>query len=75
MYSVATLTFGKAAHLAFMEPLARFMLWVAVAAWALVAAAFLARLVRHPHEPSSGSPAPPSGTATAYDMTTEKKLP
>ncbi len=58
MYSVATLTFGKAAHLAFMEPLARFMLWVAVAAWALVAAAFLARLVRHPHEPSSGSPAP-----------------
>ena len=31
MYSVATLSFGKAAHLAFMEPLARFMLWVAVA--------------------------------------------
>ena len=58
MYSVATLTFGKAAHLAFMEPLARFMLWVAVAAWALVATAFLARLVRHPHEPSSGSPTP-----------------
>jgi tellurite resistance protein TehA-like permease len=48
MYSVATLTFGKAAHLAFMEPLARFMLWVAVAAWALVGAAFLARLVRPP---------------------------
>lgn len=46
MYSVATLTFGRAAHLAFMEPLARFMLWVAVAAWALVAAAFLARLAR-----------------------------
>jgi len=69
MYSVATLTLGKAAHLAFMGPLARFMLWVAVAAWALVAAAFLARLVRHPHEPSSGSPAP------SYDMTTEKKLP
>ena len=75
MYSVATLTFGKAAHLAFMEPLARFMLWVAVAAWALVAAAFLARLVRHPHEPSSGSPTPSSGTAPTYDMTTEKKLP
>ena len=75
MYSVATLTFGKAAHLAFMEPLARFMLWVAVAAWALVAAAFLTRLVRHPHEPSSGSPAPSPGTAPAYDMTTEKKLP
>jgi hypothetical protein len=40
---VATLSFGKAAHLAFMEPLSRFMLWVAVAAWALVAAAFLVR--------------------------------
>lgn len=51
------------------------MLWVAVAAWALVAVAFLARLVRHPHEPSSGSPAPSPGTAPAYDMTTEKKLP
>jgi tellurite resistance protein TehA-like permease len=46
MYSVATLTFGKAAHLAFMEPLARFMLWVAVAAWMVVAAAFLAKLAR-----------------------------
>jgi tellurite resistance protein TehA-like permease len=48
MYSVATLSFGKAAHLAFMEPLSRFMLWVAVAAWVLVAAAFVARLVRQP---------------------------
>jgi tellurite resistance protein TehA-like permease len=67
MYSVATLTFGKAARLAFMEPLARFMIWVAVAAWALVAAAFLARLARHP--PSS------SGTAATYDMTTKKELP
>ncbi|MGH3123846.1 MAG: tellurite resistance/C4-dicarboxylate transporter family protein, partial [Streptosporangiaceae bacterium] len=37
MYSVATLTFGQVARLAFMEPLARFMLWVAVAAWVLVA--------------------------------------
>jgi tellurite resistance protein TehA-like permease len=53
MYSVATLTFGKAAHLAFMEPIARFMLWVAVTAWALVAAAFLARLARRP-APASG---------------------
>ena len=75
MYSVATLTFGKAAHLGFMEPLARFMLWAAVAAWALVAAAFLARLARHPAEPASGAPPPSSGTAPAYDMTTEKKLP
>jgi tellurite resistance protein TehA-like permease len=40
MYSVATLTFGRAVHLTFMEPLARFMFWVAVAAWVLVAAAF-----------------------------------
>jgi len=29
-----------------MEPLARFIFWVAVAAWAAVAAAFLVRLVR-----------------------------
>jgi tellurite resistance protein TehA-like permease len=43
MYSVATLTFGKVAHLAFMEPLSRFMLWVALAAWVAVAAAFIAR--------------------------------
>jgi tellurite resistance protein TehA-like permease len=42
MYSVATLAFGKAAHLAFMEPLSRFMLWVALAAWVAVAAAFAA---------------------------------
>ena len=44
MYSVATLTFGKVAHLAFMEPLSRFMLWVAMAAWVAVAAAFAARI-------------------------------
>jgi tellurite resistance protein TehA-like permease len=71
MYSVATLTFGKAAHLAFMEPLARFMLWVAIAAWALVAAAFLARLARHPEESASGAPATYSGTAATHG--TEKK--
>ena len=62
MYSVATLTFGKAARLAFMEPLARFMLWVAVAVWVLVAAAFLARLVRQPGERASGPPAPSAAT-------------
>jgi tellurite resistance protein TehA-like permease len=44
MYSVATLTFGKIAHLAFMEPLSRFMLWVAMAAWVAVAAALVARI-------------------------------
>jgi tellurite resistance protein TehA-like permease len=38
MYSVATLTFGKVTHLAFMEPLSRFMIWVAVVAWVAVAA-------------------------------------
>jgi tellurite resistance protein TehA-like permease len=75
MYSVATLTFGRAAHLAFMEPLARFMLWIAVAAWALVAAAFLARLARHPSQPASGAPTPSPGTAATYDMTAEKELP
>jgi tellurite resistance protein TehA-like permease len=46
MYSVATLTFGKVAHLAFMEPLSRFMLWVALAAWIAVAAALVARIRR-----------------------------
>jgi tellurite resistance protein TehA-like permease len=44
MYSVATLAYGKAAHLAFMEPLSRFMLWVAVAAWLAVAAALVVRI-------------------------------
>jgi tellurite resistance protein TehA-like permease len=48
MYSVATLTFGQAAHLAFMAPLARFMFWVAVAAWVLVAAAFIRSVARKP---------------------------
>jgi len=57
MYSVATLSFGKAAGLTFMEPLSRFMLWVAVAAWVLVAAAFLARLARRPGDRTTG-PAP-----------------
>ena len=45
MYSVATAAFGKAARLAFMEPLSRFMLWVAVAAWIAVAAAFVVRIL------------------------------
>jgi tellurite resistance protein TehA-like permease len=45
MYSVATLTFGKAAHLAFTEPLSRFTLWIALAAWVAVAAAFVARIL------------------------------
>ena len=75
MYSVATLTFGKDTRLAFMEPLARFMIWVAVAAWVLVAAAFIARFARHPEEPQSGMPVPSSGAAATRDTTTEKELP
>src|SRR5262249_24849270 len=46
MYSVATYSFGKAAGLSFMQPLSRGVLWVAIAAWLLVAAAGLARLAR-----------------------------
>jgi len=49
MYSVATLTFGMSTHQNFMEPLARFMLWVAVAAWALVAAALCVRVAKAWH--------------------------
>jgi len=45
MYAVATLTFGQAARLSFMPPIAHVMLWVAVAAWTLVAAAFAARVL------------------------------
>lgn len=43
MYSVATATFGQAAGLAFMTPIARVALWVAVVAWVLVAVAFAVR--------------------------------
>lgn len=57
MYSVATLSFGKVTHLDFMEPLSRFMLWVAVDAWVVVAAAFLARLAGRPGGPERGAPA------------------
>ncbi len=51
MYSVATLTFGKIAHLGFMAPLARFMIWVTVGAWILVAAAFVVSLARASKKP------------------------
>ena len=61
MYSVATLSFGKVAHLSFMEPLSRFMLWVAVAAWVVVAVAFIARIGRRSAEPASGAPAASAG--------------
>ena len=46
MYSVATLAYGQAAGISFMAPLARVMIWVAVAAWILVAAAFLRQRAR-----------------------------
>jgi tellurite resistance protein TehA-like permease len=46
MYSVATLSFGKVAGLSFMGPLSRFMIWVAVVVWTLVAIAFIIRLTR-----------------------------
>jgi tellurite resistance protein TehA-like permease len=55
MYSVATLSYGAVAHLTFMEPVARFMLWVAVGAWAAVAAAFIVRLARRTSEPGVGA--------------------
>src|SRR5215469_16256243 len=73
MYSVATLSFGKVAQLSFMEPLARFMYWVSVAAWVAVGAAFLARTARPPQESASGAPATSSGTAATHG--TERKLP
>lgn len=46
MYGVATLSFGKAVGVSFMEPLSRGALWAAIAAWLLVAAAGLTRLAR-----------------------------
>jgi hypothetical protein len=46
MYSVARLSFGNATRIAFMHSIAHVMLWVAVAAWTLVAAAFVTRLAR-----------------------------
>jgi hypothetical protein len=65
MYSVATLAFGQAAHVTWMEPLARFMLWVAVAAWVLVAAAFVTRLARHRDQPAAGAPAAATPSSTS----------
>jgi tellurite resistance protein TehA-like permease len=46
MYSSATGAFGKITKLGFMAPIARVMLWAAVAAWLAVAVAGLATLVR-----------------------------
>src|SRR5262249_536624 len=41
MYGVATRSFGKAAGIGFMQPLSRGVIWVAMAAWLLVAVAGL----------------------------------
>ena len=60
MYSVATSSFGKAANLGFMAPVGRFMLWVAVAAWAAVAVAGVVRLAARP-----GTPEAPSRSTSA----------
>ena len=64
MYSVATLSFGKVAHFSFMEPLSRFMLWVAVAAWVVVAVAFIARIGRRSAEPAAGASAASANATT-----------
>lgn len=55
MYSVATFTFGKVAGIAFMESLGRVMIWVAMAAWLLVSAGFVARAITR--RARGGSPA------------------
>jgi tellurite resistance protein TehA-like permease len=46
MYAVASFSFGKAAHLSFMEPLSRGVLWVAAGTWLLVTIAGLVALGR-----------------------------
>jgi tellurite resistance protein TehA-like permease len=63
MYSVASLSYGKAAHLSFMEPLSRFMFWVAVAAWVAVSAAFLVRLAGGRAAPGTGARLTAASTA------------
>lgn len=63
MYSVATATFGAVTGLGFMAPLARFMFWVAVLAWVLVAVAFVIRIARRSRGP--GTTASPAATSPA----------
>ncbi len=60
MYSVATSSLGNAVNLGFMTPLSRFMLWVAVAAWAAVSVAMVVRFARR-----SGKPQAPSTRVAA----------
>jgi tellurite resistance protein TehA-like permease len=59
MYSVATLSYGRAARLGFMPPIARVMLWVAFVAWAGVAVAFVVR-VFHRGGPTAAAAARPA---------------
>ena len=58
-----------------MEPLSRFMLWVAVAAWIVVAAAFLVRLARRSGEPASGAASGVSQRDNHCDMTETPRPP
>jgi tellurite resistance protein TehA-like permease len=53
MYSVASLSFGKAVGIGFMQPLSRGVLWVAIAVWLLVGGAGLARLASARHASDS----------------------
>lgn len=48
MYSAATSAFGHVTNLAFMAPIARVMLWVAIAAWTTVAIGGLVSFGRRP---------------------------
>jgi tellurite resistance protein TehA-like permease len=57
MYSAATVSFGKTTGLAFMDPIAHVMLWVAVAAWVLVVAAFIVRVARKSRHPAASADA------------------
>ncbi len=59
MYTVASLSLGRAAHLGFLVAIARLWVWVGVAAWAGVSLLMVAALVRALTEPGAvGRPAP-----------------
>jgi len=51
MYSAATYSFGKVAHLGFMTPVSHVMFWVAVAAWAAVGIGLIVRLATRSRAP------------------------
>jgi tellurite resistance protein TehA-like permease len=70
MYSVATLAFGKAAHLSFMNPIADVMVWVAVAAWA-VFVALVRRAMAAPAPARTGTAGPVRGLDGAHQLAGE----